>query len=275
MLDAVATQIAILTRPSGRNSVVKSQLSERGWRVFELPLLKVESFKLSSGQALPKPRDFDLVIFASRTAVEGYACQLGQAFTWPDSCMIATVGSATAGVVREVFVTSQPVLCPQDGQADSEALWAELDRRDVKPRRVLLVRGQDGRDWLIDKLRAVGIETTVHSAYRRLPVDLDEQTMGELLHRAGAGQEAVWLLTSMQSIDLLLAQERTEQVLSWLSNCSFILTHEKFQAHLQQRFSMLNVKLNRLNIAICRPDDSSIIQCFLTRLDTPKITIAP
>ena len=50
---------------------------------------------------------------------------------------------------------------------DSEALWDVIVRQPSLPRSVLIVRGQVGREWLGEQMRARGIEVQAHIAYER------------------------------------------------------------------------------------------------------------
>ena len=268
------SHIAILTRPEGRNADVSGELSMAGWTVLECPLLAVQFDGVDDGRAIPSPEDFDLVIFTSRAAVTGYAKQLSPAYSWPDGCMIATVGSTTANFVREQFGASLNVVYPAGEQAESESLWVELLKLIPLPRRVLWVRGQEGRDWLVHRMTSEGISVTIHAVYRRTPRALQADTLAALESLAKANQSAVWLLTSAQSLESLFEQAHRANLLSWLSTCSFILTHDKFGSLLQRRLLGLNIASHDLDLTVCRPDDVSIIQSFLTRPNVPKITIA-
>ena len=52
-------------------------------------------------------------------------------------------------------IVEPPVDSPQ---FDSDALWPLLAARDWRGRRVLILRGDGGRDWLADTLRSSGAE---------------------------------------------------------------------------------------------------------------------
>src|SRR5690606_34603163 len=123
---------------------------------------------------VPAPDAFDLVVFVSGNAVRFYGQQLAcidSAVRWPSTVPAATVGLGSARAVRESFGPAVRVIHPPaDAPAfDSEALWAEMERRGEAPARVLIVRGGDGaggqgRNWLAGQFSRSGAEVTLHAA---------------------------------------------------------------------------------------------------------------
>jgi uroporphyrinogen-III synthase len=93
---AAASQIAVLTRPAGRNVDVMHALVRRGWLVRECPALEIQSSAVISKRETPDPNNFDLVVFVSRAAVSGFQQQLGSDYVWPSFVRIGCMGPATA-----------------------------------------------------------------------------------------------------------------------------------------------------------------------------------
>jgi uroporphyrinogen-III synthase len=88
---------------------------------------------------------------------------------------------------------------------DSEALWAQLESHDWVGRRVFVVRGEEGRDWLAQTLRERGAEVGFVAAYRRLPPVVDAAGR-ELIEAALAAPGAhLWLFSSSEAVAQLQA----------------------------------------------------------------------
>jgi uroporphyrinogen-III synthase len=84
---------------------------------------------------------------------------------------------------------------------------------------VLVVRGEEGRDWLADALRARGATVEFVAAYRRCPPRLDVAETA-LLHQAVARpEEHVWHFSSSEAIAYLgLLAQRLQPVPDWTSS---------------------------------------------------------
>lgn len=125
---------------------------------------------------------------------------------WSPALQVGALGPGTAQALGEAGVPSSQVTAPppQAEQVDSEALWARLAHRDWSGRRVMIVRGDGGRDWLANQLRAVGAEVQFVQAYRRtLPGwNVDQQSL--LVQALADPVDHLWLFSSSQSIDHLL-----------------------------------------------------------------------
>jgi uroporphyrinogen-III synthase len=88
-------------------------------------------------------------------------------------------------------------------QFDSESLWAELGSKAWQGVDVLVVRGDGGRDWLADRLRAAGARVAHLSAYRRAAPQLDPAARALLAGALAAPASHLWLFSSSQAIDHL------------------------------------------------------------------------
>jgi uroporphyrinogen-III synthase len=223
-----AKPLAILTRPRELNAPLAQALVDAGWNVTIAPALQIDHRNLAQGESLPNPADFDLVVFVSGNAVSGYAHQWGGNCVWPASTAAACVGLATAQSVREAFGASLKVLHPaaQDVQ-DSEALWRVITRLDTKPRRVLIIRGQDGRDWLAEQYSAQGVNVQIHVAYCRELATWTPELKLQFSRLAKDNIAAVWLLTSPHGIQSVVPQMQRAGLSSWASLCSYIVTHPR------------------------------------------------
>ncbi|MGZ9892967.1 uroporphyrinogen-III synthase [Bordetella bronchiseptica] len=259
------SQIAILTRPQGRNGALARRLRDAGWQTLCLPALRIEPLPPENG-VVPLPRDYDLVVFVSGNAARLYLEQLrarGQ-LPWPAGALAATVGPASARALLESghFGADTTVLHPAESAPthDSEALWALLRARPVLPRRALLIRGTQGRDWLADRLAAAGVEVSRHAVYRRLPAPWAQEGRQRLRDWARAGERPTWLLTSGEGIDALVQGLREEQLLDWWLQGRFVVTHPVLAERLR---ALAGGGAGAPMVKNCMPADEAIFATFV------------
>ncbi len=258
------TQTAILTRPAGRNEGLAMRLQAAGWQVRTWPALRIEP--LPPGPAgIPLPRDFDLAVFVSGNAASQYLDQL-QAVgmgAWPSSCVAAAVGPATAARLRgsgRLDARCAIVHPAEDApRHDSEALWELLAARGPIPRRVLLVRGTDGRDWLAERLSSHGAAVHLHAVYRRVPARWDAASLAQLGRWAVAAHYPTWLLTSGESIDAARANVIGAATEAWWHACRFIVTHPR----LADRLALPEEGAGQ-SVRVCAPAEDAIFNAFVS-----------
>lgn len=141
-----------------------------------------------------------LAIFVSPTAVaRALPAILARHGAWPAATRLAAVGQGTARALERQGVG--PVLCATDG-ADSEHLLALPGLQAVAGQRVLILRGEGGRELLARTLAARGAQVAYAECYRRLPPAADP---APLLARWRAGGIRAVTVTSGELLDNLLA----------------------------------------------------------------------
>jgi uroporphyrinogen-III synthase len=121
---------------------------------------------------------------------------------WPAGLRAACTGPGTAGALRAAGVPASCVVQPPPDAAsfDSEALWTLLAGEAWAGRRVLVVRGEEGRNWLADTLRAQGAEVDFVVAYRRhLPVP-DAAGQALLAEALAAPAQHLWVFSSSEAV---------------------------------------------------------------------------
>ena len=179
-------QPVILMRPGAANDRLAAKLKADGieawcWPAFTITL--PEDQELVS-QRLSHLDDVDMVVLASPAAVAAVAHWVQK---WPEHITLATVGEGTARVIRAAWGDDVPVIFPE-GDAEksgSEALFELLKHTQI-PRRVLIARGQTGREWLAEQLTQLGADVEKLAAYVRVPIELSTQqssdSVATLLH---------------------------------------------------------------------------------------------
>ncbi|WP_186107484.1 fused uroporphyrinogen-III synthase HemD/membrane protein HemX [Burkholderia gladioli] len=95
---------------------------------------------------------------------------------------------------------AQPLANPgPDSSPSSASPAAPAEVGPLAGKRVLIVRGDGGRDWLSNRLREAGAEVELVAAYRRI---VPEPSIGawERVHALLAGEPHAWLVTSSEGV---------------------------------------------------------------------------
>jgi uroporphyrinogen-III synthase len=155
----------LVTRPVHQAEKLARLVSEAGGEAVLFPALAIESpaDPAPVREMLASLASFDLAVFVSPNAVEhGLALLRG---AWPAAVPVAAVGEGTAATLRRNGIIT--VVVPPGG-ADSESLLAMPQLKSLRGKRVLILRGEGGREVLAEELRQRGAEVTYAECYRRL-----------------------------------------------------------------------------------------------------------
>lgn len=157
----------LVTRPEGQASTLVDGIRALGGEASHIPWLAIEP--LSEVPALTRiARNLDeyrACLFVSANAVQSAWPTLA-AVPWPASVAAATVGPGTARALRVLGVPQ--VIFPVS-RFDSEGLLAESFFADsyCQGQAFALIRGEGGRDFLAQSLRARGARVDEAAVYRR------------------------------------------------------------------------------------------------------------
>jgi uroporphyrinogen-III synthase len=152
----------LVTRPEPQAAPLARLLEDAGARVFRLPAIEIvgRADRPSLRAALGPIDRFHWVLFVSTNAVKHGAFLL----EGRRNPQLAAVGPATAAALEHAgFRVS---LVPAGG-FDSESLLATPELTNVARSRVLIVRGDGGRELLGDELRRRGADVHYAEVYVR------------------------------------------------------------------------------------------------------------
>lgn len=217
----MSTKSIVITRPSGQarqqvellNKAIKqSGINSSLVNIISLPLLTIvpkdnEQLADHIASAL---KDADLAIFVSPNAIESVMRLLER--NWQDFSKkiipIGVMGGSSRlalsnhGIGLEDAPT--PVFMPQEsGQWDSEGLWKELQKLgwDWATKKIVIFKGDGGREWLADTLKKAGATVEAISTYSRIPLDLDNPAW-ESIQELDIST-SLWILTSSEAVRYL------------------------------------------------------------------------
>jgi uroporphyrinogen-III synthase len=178
----------VITRPRERAFALAERIRAAGGEPVLFPTIEILPPEDPGAVAdlIARLDEFQLAIFVSPTAaIRGYG-MVGASRPWPGGVRVAALGAGTAEALKERGLHA--VIAPA-GEADSEALAALPELRDLRGRSVVIFRGQGGREWLRAKLEARGARVEYAECYRRARPDAD--TGGLLARWQRGGIEAV------------------------------------------------------------------------------------
>jgi len=163
------------------------------------------------------------VIFISPNAVRMGMPDILKHGGLPAGARVAAIGPGTAAALKRSGVRN--IISPQQG-FDSEALLGELSNVQLAGDRVLIVRGQGGREYLSEALRSRGAMVEYLECYRRVRPDRD---MRELASRIGRDGIKACLATSSNIVENLFEMAAAAD-LSWLCSVPFFVPHARVAA---------------------------------------------
>ncbi len=137
---------------------------------------------------------YDIAVFVSPNAVEYGATDRAR---WPAKLAVFAPGPGTAGALAAIGIGD--VRIPTT-TLDSEGLLALPELADVAGRRVIVFRGEGGRELLVDALRARGAHVDTIACYRRASPAAGASGLDEAF--AGSRIDAV-TITSSEGLDNL------------------------------------------------------------------------
>jgi uroporphyrinogen-III synthase len=203
------TMRVIVTRPAAQALPWVARLQALGVDAVALPLIAIApaADRAPVAAAWGALAAQALVMFVSANAVAHFFAERPAAASWPAGVLAGSTGPGTSQALREAGVDPAFIVEPAADAAvfDSEALWARLAQRDWAGRRVLVVRGEQGRDWLADTLRGQGAIVDFVSAYRRLPPVLDAEGGALLAAALTAPAAHLWHFSSSEAVARLAA----------------------------------------------------------------------
>ena len=201
----------LVTRPAAQADEWVQALRAQAIDAVALPLIRIAAAVDTAPvvQAWCGLESLRLIVFVSANAAEQFFAQrptASAATAWPPALRVGSPGPGTTRMLVALGVPAAQIVAPADdaAQFDSESLWAQLERFDWRGARVLVVRGDGGREWLAETLRAAGAQVEPLAAYRREPPQFDAAARTTLDAAVAQPAAHAWLFSSSQAIDHLL-----------------------------------------------------------------------
>jgi uroporphyrinogen-III synthase len=201
----------LVTRPRGRGERLGRRIEELGGRAWWLPTLEIRPPRdtLALNGALAQLAGCQWVVFVSPTAVEWGWNAISERGGLPAGVRVAAVGQGSARELAARGVTD--VLAPA-GKADSESLLALPELESVAGQRVLMFRGEGGRELLAETLSARGAQLLHAVCYRRVRPEVDTAPVEAAWERGEIRAVTVFSRESLDALVTMLSRPGVERL---------------------------------------------------------------
>lgn len=169
----------VVTRPAGQATHLAAALVELGAHPVLFPVLVIEDIADTAPllDVAIRLDQYDWAVFVSPNAVDRALAVVLAHRTWPDTVRAATVGHSSEEALARHGI--RDVTAPQE-RFDSEALLELPAFADVAGKRVIVFRGDGGRDLFGDTLKTRGAVVDYVTCYRRSQPALDAAPLHKL-----------------------------------------------------------------------------------------------
>jgi uroporphyrinogen-III synthase len=170
--SALAGRHIVVTRPAGQAIHLAEALVDLGAQPVLFPVLAIEDVADVTPilDAAIRLDQYDWAMFVSPNAVDKALAIILAQRQWPASVRVATVGHSSEAALAQHGI--RDVVAPQE-RFDSEALLALPEFSDVRGKRIVIFRGDSGRDLFGDTLKERGATVDYVTCYRRTRPALD------------------------------------------------------------------------------------------------------
>jgi len=186
----------LVTRPREQADELVHLIEADGGQAIRFPVLEitdpVDPAPLSA--IVRKLGDFDLAIFISPNAVRRAMPRIRDTGGLPPTLRVACIGHGGARVL-ETFGVSH-IIVPSE-RFDSEGLLMKPELQNVSGKRIVIFRGDGGRELLGDTLKERGAQVELIACYRRVRPVADATALHQLGER---GQIDIMCLTSADGL---------------------------------------------------------------------------
>ncbi len=170
--SALAGRHIVVTRPAGQAIHLAEALVDLGAQPVLFPVLAIEDVADVTPvlDAAIRLDQYDWAMFVSPNAVDKALAIILAQRQWPASVRVATVGHSSEAALAHHGIVD--VVAPQE-RFDSEALLALPEFSNVRGKRIVIFRGDSGRDLFGDTLKERGATVDYVTCYRRTRPALD------------------------------------------------------------------------------------------------------
>lgn len=190
-------QHIMITRPAHQAENLVEGIKTKGGETFLFPTLAIEPAHLSNEckDKIELVNHFNMIIFISPNAVEHGLNQILAISQLSDEVQLATIGQGSAKALN-TYLGKQPDIVPEEN-FNSEGLLATEAMQDVANKRILIVRGNSGRELLKQTLQERGALVEYFDAYQRIKPATDTTDLEQYLQN---NQIAAIVITSAESL---------------------------------------------------------------------------
>lgn len=228
MTGARAGRGIVITRPRGEAQRLATLIRDAGGVPLIYPAIEIADAPdpRALDAVIARLEDFDLAIFVSPSAVDKAMTRIRSQRAIPARLRCAAIGPGSVRALHQFGVSD--VLAPlrEAERHDSEALLALPPLRHMQGKRVVIFRGDGGRELLGETLRARGAAVEAVTCYRRARPGFDA---AELTAAGERGEVAAIIVTSSEGLRNWVAHLGDEGAM-WLRHTPIVVPHPRIAA---------------------------------------------
>lgn len=197
MADTVLQGVGVLvTRPEHQADNLCQLLESHSARCIRFPALAIgaPTDNSSLNHIIQHLDDYDLAIFISPNAVEKAITAITNLRELPETLHLAAVGRASAKALDKAGYA--PDIFPKT-RFNSEALLEMPQLQNVAGKRIVIFRGEGGRELLAETLKQRGAEVDYADCYRRVKPDT---STSKLMKHWARGEISIITVTSNEGL---------------------------------------------------------------------------
>lgn len=230
------------------------QLEQLGASVYRFPVMEIQFIPADEPLCTPT-KPLDILIFTSSNAVHGALDTLGRSDL--KHCKIAAIGRKTAQQLHQAGV--QVDLQPAQ-HYNSEALLDLPELQHIAGKRILIVKGEGGRQHLQSTLTARGAQVRCLPVYRRKIPEYSPSILNKL---QSAKIDIITLTSAESGINLFSLLDKKHY--PWLTTATLILGSQRIHTVLMKK----QLK-NPCSIA-SNPSDPEMLTTVLETVKTDRL----
>lgn len=227
----------MVTRPKPQGEVLSDQIRAAGGNVVYFPTIEIKppADRAAFTQQIKQLDQFDWVVFISPQAVYQSAETIKKCWSpFPMNVKVAALGGGTADALHQAGL---PVDAFPKDDWRSEGLLDEEAFQQLAHKKVALICGESGREFLAATLTVRGAQLTNIVAYQRCLPDVDVSeyirllqahkidiilcTSGEILYNLKLLLEEAW--ADLQKVPVVVVSERMQMLAKQLEFSHILL----------------------------------------------------
>ena len=208
------------TRPKLQAESLSDLIRRASGTPVEFPVIEIATLEDPHvlDEQIKKVHEVDIAIFISVNAVDA-VMTISNSFTqWPENVMIASVGQATALKLDYYGLT---VSIKASDPFNSEALLLLPDLQNLTGKKVIIFRGEGGRELLADTLRSRGAAVVYIECYRRLVPASDPTKLNQCWDE---GRRPLIVVNSNEGLRNLITMVNNEHQQNLLSSMLVVVS---------------------------------------------------
>jgi len=223
----------VITRPKHQAEALRLKLEAEGANIILFPLLEIklpDNITLAK-QQLAQIEDYDLAIFTSANAVD-YSLRLldkaklqNKLQSTLKTLKVAAIGKKTAKLLEEKYAIKVDYFPSRGFNSEALLMMPEI-KAYREDKNILILRGQDGREFLKEGLEAQGADVKYIDVYKRF---FPQENLNVLKQQFNKNQLDIILITSGTSLMNLFKFSADNK---WLENSSLLIGSNRIKTQL-------------------------------------------